>query len=404
MQLGETLPAALESIAANWLRAALTMLGIVIGVAAVITMVALGTGAQRAVNEQIAALGADLLSVYAGQSYHRGVASSAPVSLTTRDAEALARNTEFFSAVVPELQGRRQVKWSNQNASLNVVGTTPEYFGVKGFELEYGRAFTLGDDEARRRYAVLGASVPGELSTTASALLGKVVTLGGVPFEVIGVAAEKGAEGSWRNPDEQIWVPLASARLRLFGADRLRTVSVEVAEGVPLEQGMVEIERILRREHHLRSGEESDFRIRNRRDVLAMQQETSEVFTALLASIAGVSLLVGGIGIMNIMLVSVTERTREIGIRKALGATRSDILLHFLVEAVVLCLVGGVLGVALGAGGAIALSRVAGWNTSLSPLPIALAFAFSACVGLFFGLWPARRAASLHPIEALRYE
>jgi putative ABC transport system permease protein len=275
---------------------------------------------------------------------------------------------------------------------------------VKGFQVEYGRAFSTGDDEARRRYAVLGASVPRELSSSPSALLGRTVSLGAVPFEVVGIAAEKGAEGSWRNPDEQIWVPLSTARLRLFGADRLRTISVQIAEGVALEQGMVEIERILRREHRLRSGQESDFRIRNRRDVLSMQQETTEVFTLLLASIAGVSLLVGGIGIMNIMLVSVTERTREIGIRKALGATRLDILLQFLVEAVVLCLVGGVLGVALGAGGAFALSRLAGWNTYLSALSVVLAFVFSACVGVFFGLWPARRAASLNPIDALRYE
>ncbi len=404
MQLGETLTAAFQSIAANWLRAALTMLGIVIGVAAVITMVALGTGAERAVDERIAAMGADLLSVYPGQSYHHGVASASQVSLTTDDAEALARDGELFSAVVPELQGQRQVKWSNRNANLNVVGTMPEYFEVKGFRVEHGRIFSLGDDEARRRYAVLGASVPRELSTSPSALLGRTVTLGGIPFEVIGVAAEKGAEGSWRNPDEQIWVPLSTARLRLFGADRLRAISVQIAEGVALEQGMVEIERILRREHRLHSGEESDFRIRNRRDVLSMQQETTEVFTTLLASIAGVSLLVGGIGIMNIMLVSVTERTREIGIRKALGATRLDILLHFLVEAVVLCLVGGVLGVALGAAGAFALSRLAGWNAYLSALSIALAFAFSACVGVFFGLWPARRAARLNPIDALRYE
>jgi len=404
VQLGETLTAACQSIAANWLRAALTMLGIVIGVSAVITMLALGTGAQRAVDERIAAMGADLLSVYAGQSYHHGVASASQVSLTTDDAAALSRDGELFTAVVPELQGQRQVKWRNRNANLNVVGTTPEYFEVKGFQVEHGRAFSAGDDEARRRYAVLGASVPRELSSSPSALLGRTVSLGAVPFEVVGIAAEKGAEGSWRNPDEQIWVPLSTARLRLFGADRLRTISVQIAEGVALEQGMVEIERILRREHRLRSGQESDFRIRNRRDVLSMQQETTEVFTVLLASIAGVSLLVGGIGIMNIMLVSVTERTREIGIRKALGATRLDILLQFLVEAVVLCLVGGVLGVALGAGGAFALSRLAGWNTYLSALSVVLAFVFSACVGVFFGLWPARRAASLNPIDALRYE
>ena len=196
MKLGEAVTAAFQSIAANWLRAALTMLGIVIGVSAVITMVALGTGAQRAVDERIAAMGANLLSVYAGQSYHRGVASASQVSLTTDDAAALSRDGELFTAVVPELGEQRQVKWSNQNANLNVVGTTPEYFEVKGFRVEHGRTFTLGDDEARRRYAVLGASVPRELSTSASALLGRTVTLGGIPFEVVGVAAEKGAEGS----------------------------------------------------------------------------------------------------------------------------------------------------------------------------------------------------------------
>ncbi|HEX2219456.1 MAG TPA: FtsX-like permease family protein, partial [Gemmatimonadales bacterium] len=201
-----------------------------------------------------------------------------------------------------------------------------------------------------------------------------------------------------------ILVPLQTAKYRVFGSDRLRSLAVQVADGVPLEQGMVDLERVLRREHRIRPGMENDFTIRNQQDLLATQQQTTQVFTTLLASIAAVSLLVGGIGIMNIMLVSVTERTREIGVRKALGATRGNIMLQFLVEALALCLVGGLLGVLLGIGTAVALSRIMQWNTLISPAAVTIAFGFSALVGLFFGIWPARRAASLDPIVALRYE
>ncbi len=404
MSLRETFEAAFQSIGANKMRASLTMLGIVIGVAAVITMVALGTGAQRAIDERISSMGARRLSIYAGQSYHRGVASADRTALRMDDAAALDRDAPLLAAVAPELQGSLQIKYGNRNLNVNVVGTSPNFDEVNGYAIRFGRLFTAGDTEARRRVAVLGAAIPDQLDTHPAALVGQSMWIRSIPFEIIGVAHEKGAEGSWRNPDEQIWIPVSTARYRIFGHDRLRSINVQIAEGVPLEQGMVEIERILRREHRIRPGDENDFRIRNRQEVLATQQEASQVFTTLLASIAGVSLLVGGIGIMNIMLVSVTERTREIGIRKALGATSLDILLQFLVEAVVLCGVGGVLGIAVGTGGAVLLSQLAGWNTLVSPAAIALAFAFSAAVGLFFGLWPARRAAALNPIEALRYE
>ena len=404
MLLDEILRVAFQSIRANKLRSMLTMLGIIIGVGAVITMVALGTGAQKAIEERINSLGANLLTVFPGQSFQRGVASGNRVSLTVDDAEALQRDARQLSAVVPEMQSSLQLKYGNKNLNVNVVGTTPNYTGVRNYQVTHGRMFTFGDDEARQRYAVLGAAVPGMLELNPAGLIGQTITLRGIPFEILGVLGEKGSQGSWNNPDEQILIPLQTARFRVFGSDRIRSLSVQVAEGVPLEQGMVDIERVLRREHKIRPGGENDFQIRNQQEILATQQAATQVFTILLASIAGVSLLVGGIGIMNIMLVSVTERTREIGIRKALGATPGNILLQFLIEALVLCLVGGVIGILLGSATSIGLAKWQQWNMTVSPAAVALAFLFSAAVGLFFGIVPARRAAKLDPIQALRYE
>ena len=404
MLFGETLQVAFQSIRANLLRSLLTMLGIIIGVAAVITMVALGTGAQRAVEERISSLGANLLQIYAGQSMHRGVASAERVSLTTDDAYALRREARLLSEVVPELERSLQVKYGNKNINVDINGTTPNFFKVNNFKLAYGRLLTAGDNEARQRYAVLGGAIPTMLEVNPAALIDQTLLIRSIPFTIVGVLEEKGAEGAWSNPDEQIVIPLGTAQYRVFGTDRLRSITVEVAKNVPLEQGMVDLERVLRKEHKLPPGRDNDFQIRNRQQILATQQEATQIFTYLLASIAGVSLLVGGIGIMNIMLVSVTERTREIGIRKALGATKTNVLMQFLVEALALCLVGGILGIALGTGAAVALAKLAGWNTLVSPMAVAVAFAFSAAIGLFFGIWPARRASLLDPIVALRYE
>jgi len=403
MLLGETIAVAFQSIRANKLRAALTMLGIVIGVGAVITMVALGSGAQKAVEDRINSLGANLLNVYAGQMNVRGVASDQRVSLTVDDANALRRDATLISNVVPELSKQVQVKYGNQNINVNVVGTTANYQPVRNYTVTFGRMFTQGDDQSRERFAVLGAQVPEMLGANPAAMIGQMISISGIPFEIVGILSEKGSQG-FQNPDEQILIPLQTARFRVFGTDRLRTITVEVAKGVPLEQGMVDMERVLRREHKIRPGAENDFMVRNQREFLATQQAATQVFTALLASIAAVSLIVGGIGIMNIMLVSVTERTREIGVRKALGATKLNILLQFLIEALVLCISGGTIGIILGVSAAIGLSKLMRWNTLISPASIAVAFAFSAGVGLFFGIWPARKAASLDPITALRYE
>ncbi len=404
MNFQDIIQVAFEAIRANKLRSALTMLGIIIGVSAVITMVALGSGAQRAVQDRIQALGPNLLTVFAGQSFVRGVASASRVSLTMDDDTALVNNARYVTHVVPELQGSLQVTYGNKNLNLRVVGTSPDYTLVHVYTVPAGRMFTVGDNQARRRIAVVGASVPDELGTSAAALVGQEIQIGGIPFTVVGVLSEKGAQGSFFNPDEQILVPLDTARYRLMGTDRLGSITVAVGDMRNANLAMIEVERALRRQHKLRPGQADDFQIRNQSDILSTFEQTSQTFTYLLAGIAAVSLLVGGIGIMNIMLVSVTERTREIGIRMALGARRLNILVQFLVEALVLCLVGGLLGMVVGCLGAVVLAQLAHWNTLISPGAILLALGFSAAVGLFFGIWPARRAAALDPIVALRYE
>jgi putative ABC transport system permease protein len=404
MITAETFKVALQSIRDHKLRAGLTMLGIIIGVGAVIAVVALGTGAQKAVEERIAALGANVLTVYPGQSWFGGRSSEVRVSLTVDDAEALQRDLKMIDQVVPELVRNYTLEHVNQNLNIRVIATTPNYLPVRNFEVQHGVMFTPGDNDARQRYAVLGAAIPDLLGVNAAGLLRQTVTIGGQPFEVIGVLKAKGAQMSFENPDEQILIPLNTGRYRLMGSDRLRQISLRARDDVPLELAMVDIEGIMRREHKIRPGGDNDFQIRNQQEILATQQQATEVFKYLLGSIAAVSLLVGGIGIMNIMLVSVTERTREIGIRRALGATRSTIMGQFLVEAVVLCLLGGLFGVLLGSGGAMAMSKWLAWNTLIVPSAVAVAFVFSALVGLFFGLWPARRAANLNTIDALRYE
>ena len=397
----EILRVALTSIRGNLFRAALTMLGVIIGVAAVITMLALGTGAQRAVEQQLEALGANVITVTTWMRFAQGIAREQ--ALTTDDAEALRIEARNVSAVAPEQSSRQQVKLGNRNLNLSVIGTTHDHATVNGFELEAGRMLTAIDDSSRRRVAVLGGEVPEQLGTTAEALLGRSIQVKSLPFEVVGVYRKKGAIG-FGNPDDDVYIPVSTSEFRVVGNDRVQNIAVQVAPGVEPAQAMVEIERVIRREHGLAPGADNDFTVVDRKQFLATQQQTTQILSFLLAGIAGVSLVVGGIGIMNIMLVTVTERTREIGIRKALGATRANILTQFLTESVVLCVLGGLLGMALGSGAARALAKFAGWQTYVTLDALLLAFAFSAGVGLVFGLWPARRASKLDPIAALRYE
>jgi putative ABC transport system permease protein len=395
---------ALQAIRANKLRSFLTMLGIIIGVGAVITMIALGTGAQKAVQDQISSLGTNLLTLMPGQSFMRGVASDQRVSLTVDDADSIRAAARHLAAVMPEISRSLQIKRGRQNANVNVLGTVPEYFAARSYLLTAGRYFTPGDDQARRRVVLLGSAVPEMFQANGAAMIGQTVQIRGIPFEIIGVLGSKGAGNSWMNPDEQVFIPLQTARYRIHGSDRVRQIGLKVDSAQSMNIAMIEVERVMRRTHKIRPGADNDFQIRNQSDLLSTFQQTTETFSALLAGIAAVSLLVGGIGIMNIMLVSVTERTREIGVRKALGATRGAILLQFLVEALVLCLVGGTIGVLFGAGGAWVLASSFKWNVLIQPYAVGLAFLFSFAVGLFFGIWPARRASMMDPIVALRYE
>ncbi len=401
--LWETIKVAAAALRSNKLRSFLTMLGIIIGVGAVITMVALGEGAKRAVQEQIESLGTNQLTVSAGHRWWRGVGSSGGSFLSTDDADALEREATHLAAVVPEATTRLQVEYLNRNISANVVGTVPGFQAVRNMEIAYGHFIGPADMAARRTVAVLGGQLPELLGYSADQIIGATIRIRAVPFEVIGVLETSGEVGRY-SVDDRVIIPLTTARYRISGSDQLASITVQASSADLMDPAMVEIERILRHEHRLRPGMEDDFFIRDRADLLETFQETTRTFGILLAGIALVSLLVGGIGIMNIMLVSVTERTREIGVRKAMGATKRDILQQFMVEAVTLCLAGGIIGLGVGAGSAVALSALANWNTAVAPTSILLALGFSFTVGLFFGIYPAHRAAQLDPIEALRYE
>ena len=404
MLLGEVVRVAFASLRANKLRSLLTMLGIVIGVAAVIAMLALGNGAQSAVEDRIARLGTTVLQINPQRIFQGGVGTTNVAKLTMADVEALRQRAIHVTGVNQQQDRPLQVVWKNRNTNVQVTGTASNFLEVRGFRMALGRMFTDAEDRGRARVAVLGAEVLPLLGVdNPAAILDEPVRIAGRQFTVIGVMANRGVSGVG-DADQQILIPFSTGRFGIFGTDRIQDIWVRAVSESSLADATYEVQSVLRRTHRLRSEQPNDFSIRNQSDFLEVLSETTQTFTLLLAGIAAVSLLVGGIGIMNIMLVSVTERTREIGIRKALGATRRNILMQFLVEAVVLCIAGGMIGIAVGVGASAILQQSFGWQTQLDTTALSVAFAFAAAVGMIFGVWPARRAARLDPIEALRYE
>ena len=396
---------ALAALRANLLRSLLTMLGIVIGIAAVIAMIALGEGANQSVRDRIAKLGTTALQIDATWVRSGGIQTNIRKRVTIEDVRAINERAPHVLAVEPQQDKDLQIQWGSKNASVKVVGATPNFLDVQHFLIDRGRVFTSGEDIGRQRVVVLGSGVLTMLGVPyPEAIIGQPVRIGGMQFEVIGTLRSKGAGAGFGSPDDQIFIPFGTGRFRLFKTDRIDDLFALAESEAALPDATAEISLALRHSYRLGEGQPDDFRIRNQADLLATLGETTEVFTSLLAGIAAVSLLVGGIGIMNIMLVSVTERTRDIGIRKALGATRRNILLQFLTEAVTLCVIGGLVGIGVGVGGAVLLRDSFGWSTAIGASSIAVAFAFAAGIGVVFGVWPARRAAFLDPIEALRFE
>jgi len=405
MLLGEILNVALGALRANKLRSFLTMLGIVIGVGAVIAMISIGNGAQKQVEERLQALGTTLLTIRGGQQRGAGgFAGADRARITFDDVNALVDSGKYIVAVQPSLTRNLAVQFGSKNANPSITGTTANYLEVRKAKMSLGQFFTTADDIGRRRVAVVGSEVLTDLELDSpDAIVGQFVRIGGIQFEVIGALEPRGQDAGASN--RSIYIPLQTAKYRTHGQGQpINEIHILAASEDEVPLAWAEAQRILRRMHKLRPDRPDDFQITNQSEFLTAAAENRKTFTYLLAGIAGVSLVVGGIGIMNIMLVSVTERTREIGVRKALGATRSNIMLQFLIEAIVLCLAGGLLGILAGGGGAVAMARQMNTPTAISVNSILLAFLFSAGVGLLFGVWPARRAAALDPIQALRYE
>jgi putative ABC transport system permease protein len=401
---------AMRALAVNKLRSALTMLGIIIGVAAVIVMIAVGAGAQARVEEQIRSLGSNLLLILSGTTTAGGVRMGFGSNLTISEDDAAAISRDIPEALAaPALRGTAQIVWGNQNWSTVIFGVTPEYLEVRQWELAAGMAFDVSDMAGAAKVCLIGQTVARQLFGGVNPI-GQQIRVRRVPFTVVGVLEGKGQSMMGTDQDDLVLMPISTARKRVLGASNLAkqrsvsTIWVKVRDGYDMKAGEEQVRSLLRQRHRLQPGQDDDFSLRNLEEVAATQEASSRVLALLLAAVASVSLVVGGIGIMNIMLVSVTERTREIGLRMAVGARTRDILGQFLVEAVTLSLIGGLVGVALGVAAAFGVAQLAGWRIVLAPEAVLLAVAFAFAIGVFFGFYPARKAARLNPVEALRFE
>ncbi|HET6720176.1 MAG TPA: ABC transporter permease [Rhodocyclaceae bacterium] len=409
-----TLRIALRALRTNKLRSALTMLGIIIGVAAVIVMIGVGGGAQARVEEQIKSLGSNVMIIIPGSTTSSGIrmGGGSAQSLTEDDAKAMALEIPEIAAAGPTLRGTAQVVAGNTNWSTLVYGATPEYFVTRDWNVIAGRMFEPGELSAAGKVALIGQTTMRHLfgdDALPEAVVDQQIRIRNLPVTIIGVLDRKGQSVMGQDQDDVLAVPLATARNRLFGNPqgklrRVGTIFIKVHQGADMKATEEKIRQLLRQRHRLQNGQDDDFSLRNLTEMLQAQEESSRVLALLLAAVASVSLLVGGIGIMNIMLVSVTERTREIGLRMAVGARGGDILRQFLVEAITLSLFGGLIGIGLGVGGSLAIGAFAEWRIELSTSAIFLAVGFAAAIGIFFGYYPARKASRLQPIDALRHE
>ncbi len=405
LRILQTIPSALGALRANKGRSILTTLGIIIGVAAVIAIVALGQGASASVSSQLQGLGTNLLTIMPGSTRSGGANTGAGSSVTLKaaDADAISQKISGLTGVSPVVSGNSQIIAGAQNWSTRVQAVTPQYLPINDWKIAQGSAFTVDDNTNSNNVAVLGQTVATNLFPNGQSPIGQLVRIRNVPFTVIGVLASKGSSG-FGDQDDTAMIPFQTGQVRLFGASSINQIVVQVGDASQITTVSSEITTLLRQRHQLTSAAADDFSIRNNTDIITRVSSVSDTMTMLLGGVAAVSLVVGGIGIMNIMLVSVTERTREIGIRLAIGAQPGDVLAQFLVEAVVLSVLGGVIGILVGASVALLLPIVAGWTTVLPWNAIVLSFAVSAAIGMFFGIYPARKASQLDPIVALRYE